>query len=85
MRTEQEMLDLILGVAKADERIHAVLLVGSRANPNMPRDKYQDYGITYFVKDAAPFYNRYNSIDWIEKHFGKPSMTRLPEMMFGIL
>ena len=33
MRNEQEMMDLILDVAKADERVRAVLLVGLRANP----------------------------------------------------
>jgi len=33
LRTEQEVMDLLLDVAKADERIRAVLLVGSRANP----------------------------------------------------
>jgi len=57
MRSEQEMMDLIIGVAKADDRIRAVLMVGSRANPTVPRDKYQDYDITYFVKDIKPFYN----------------------------
>lgn len=42
MRTEQEMMDLILGVAKTDERIQAVLLVGSRANPTVPKDSYRE-------------------------------------------
>jgi aminoglycoside 6-adenylyltransferase len=51
MRTEQEMLDLILRVAKEDERIRAVLLAGSRANPGVPKDNYQDYDIAYFVTD----------------------------------
>lgn len=78
MRTEQEMMDLILGVARADERIRAVLLVGSRANPNAPKDIYQDYDITYFVKDVAPFYN---NAGWVEEHFGKPLMMQMPECM----
>jgi len=30
MRTEQEMMDLILGVANSDERIRGVMLAGSR-------------------------------------------------------
>ena len=51
MRTEQEVMDLVLDVAKADERIRAVLLVGSRANPEVLKDIYQDYDITYFVED----------------------------------
>ena len=43
MRTEQEMIDLILSVAKADERIRAVSMEGSRANPAVPKDQYQAY------------------------------------------
>ena len=34
MRSEKEMYDLILGYANADENIRAVILNGSRANPN---------------------------------------------------
>jgi len=72
------MMDLIIGVAKADDRIRAVLMVGSRANPTAPRDKYQDYDITYFVKDIKPFYN---NVEWIEKNFGKPAILQMPENM----
>jgi len=78
MRSEQEMMDLIINVAREDDRIRAVLLVGSRANPSAPKDKYQDYDITYFVKDVKPFYN---NIEWIEKHFGKPAILQMPETM----
>ena len=49
MRSEQEMFDLILNTAKEDERIRAVMMNGSRANPNAPRDCFQDYDIVYFV------------------------------------
>lgn len=38
MRTEQEMLDLILNTAKEDERIRAVIMNGSRANKNVSKD-----------------------------------------------
>lgn len=78
MRTEQEVMDLILDVAKADERIRAVLLVGSRANPAVPKDIYQDYDITYFVENITPFYN---NPDWVEEHFGKPLVMQMPEAM----
>src|SRR5690606_3124400 len=78
MRSEQEIMDLIISVAKKDERIRAVLMLGSRANPSVPRDKYQDYDITYFVKDVKPFYN---NIEWINEHFGKPVMMQMPENM----
>lgn len=33
MRSEKEMMDLILGVAQKDERIRAVYMNGSRTNP----------------------------------------------------
>jgi aminoglycoside 6-adenylyltransferase len=78
MRDEKEMMDLIIGVAQADERIRAVVMVGSRANPNAPKDKYQDYDITYYVKDVSPFYN---NLEWIQEHFGKPAIMQWPETM----
>ncbi|MCD6289911.1 MAG: aminoglycoside 6-adenylyltransferase [Anaerolineae bacterium] len=34
MRSEQEMYQLILETARNDERIRAVILSGSRADPN---------------------------------------------------
>ena len=55
MRSEQQMLDLILDTARADERIRAVILNGSRANPNAPRDPFQDFDIVYLVTDTQPF------------------------------
>ena len=36
MRSEQEMLDLILSIARRDDRIRVVIMNGSRANPNAP-------------------------------------------------
>ena len=38
MRSEKEMMDLILETAKNDERIRAVYMNGSRTNPNAPKD-----------------------------------------------
>ena len=78
MRTEQEIMDLIIGVAKADERIRAVLLVGSRANPSATKDFYQDYDITYFVAEITPFFN---NPAWVEERFGKPLIMQMPEVM----
>ena len=53
LRTEQEMIGLILSVAKTDERIRAVSMEGSRANSAVPKDQYQDYDITYYVTDMS--------------------------------
>jgi aminoglycoside 6-adenylyltransferase len=72
------MTDLILSVAKADERIRAVLLVGSRANLAIPKDSFQDYDVTYFVADITPFYN---NPAWVETLFGRPLIMQMPESM----
>ena len=73
MRSEQEMLELILGIAKDDERIRAVILNGSRANPNTPRDPFQDFDIVYLVSEVAPFKH---NLEWIQR-FGE-MMIHIP-------
>lgn len=50
MRTETEMLDLILQTAKVLQ-VDAVAMSGSRTNPNAPRDEFQDYDVVYIVED----------------------------------
>lgn len=55
MRTEQEMMDLILETARRDSRVLAAYLKDSRANKNVPKDVYQDFDIMYVVKEVAPF------------------------------
>jgi len=77
MRREQEMLDLILGTAKEDERIRAVIMNGSRANPNAPRDPFQDFDVVYLVSDVTPFEH---NLDWI-KRFGEIMIPQMPEDM----
>mgnify|MGYP000256913645 CR=1 FL=1 len=53
MRSEKEMYDLILGYANADENIRAVILNGSRANPNRKPDPFNDFDIVYLVSDIC--------------------------------
>lgn len=55
MRSEKEMMDLILGVAQKDERIRAVYMNGSRTNKNVKKDIFQDYDIVYVVRQTKPF------------------------------
>jgi aminoglycoside 6-adenylyltransferase len=71
------MLDLIMNTAEKDERIRAVIMNGSRANPNAPRDLFQDFDVVYVVTDVAPF--RYND-EWI-KRFGEIMIMQMPEDM----
>lgn len=55
MRTESEMMERILSVAKQDDRVRAVYMNGSRTNPNAPKDLLQDYDIVYVVEETASF------------------------------
>lgn len=77
MRSEQHMLDLILTTAIADERIRAVILNGSRANPNAPRDCFQDYDVVYLVTEVTPFVG---DAHWIDR-FGERMVMQEPELM----
>ena len=77
MRTEQEMYDLILGFAKADDRVRAVFLNGSRANPNAPKDNYQDFDIVYVVDRFEEFKADWS---WLDV-FGKRLIMQTPEIM----
>ncbi len=77
MRNEQEMMNLLVGYAKDDNRIRLVTLEGSRTNKNVPRDSFQDYDISYFVTDMDSF--KVN--DWWLDAFGKRLMMQKPEDM----
>ncbi|WP_028596549.1 aminoglycoside 6-adenylyltransferase [Paenibacillus assamensis] len=75
MRSEQEMFDLILGVANKDERIRAVYMNGSRTNPNAPKDIFQDYDIVYVVTETESFLR---DEKWIDV-FGERLMMQEPD------
>ncbi|MFD2045497.1 aminoglycoside 6-adenylyltransferase [Ornithinibacillus salinisoli] len=77
MRSEKEMMDLILNVSKDDDRIRAVGMNGSRTNANAPIDPFQDYDIVYIVTDMPSFINDPN---WIDV-FGERIIMQTPEDM----
>jgi aminoglycoside 6-adenylyltransferase len=77
MRDEKEMFDLILNVAQNHPKVTAVLLNGSRANPMVVKDKYQDYDIVYVVDEIEEFIN---DIHWLDV-FGRRVMLQTPETM----
>lgn len=77
MRSEEEILSLILNLAKADERIRAVFLNGSRSDPSAKRDIFQDYDITYIVTSVEPFVS---DQAWIDT-FGKRLILQMPQAM----
>lgn len=75
MRSEKEMIDLIIDIAKTNERIRAVYMNGSRTNPNVPKDKYQDYDIVYVVTEME--WHLKNN-DWISI-FGELAIVQEPD------
>ena len=77
MRSAEAMLDLILRVAAADERVRAVILNGSRANPDAPRDIFQDFDIVYLVRDVTPFRD---GGQWVRR-FGELMIMQTPDDM----
>ena len=74
-RSEEQMMSMIIGYAQQDDRIRAVLMNGSRVNPNAPRDIFQDYDIIYVVHSTNLFRN---NIHWVDV-FGERVMMQMPE------
>lgn len=77
MRTEQEMMKLILDYALQDNRVRAVGMNGSRVNGNAPRDIFQDYDIVYFVTEKESFLSDPGWVNW----FGEILIMQTPEGM----
>ncbi|SCW83888.1 aminoglycoside 6-adenylyltransferase [Paenibacillus tianmuensis] len=77
MRSEQEMMKLILDIARNDERIRAVGMNGSRTNPNAPKDSFQDYDIVYIVYDLPSFIE---DTQWIDRFSSRIIMQKPEEM-----
>ena len=66
MRTDQEILELILETAKKLQ-IDAVALSGSRTDTKAPKDEFQDYDVVYVVDDLDTLTN---DLSWLDQ-FGK--------------
>lgn len=64
MRSEKEMLDLILSKAQESKNIRAVVMNGSRVNPNVTPDPFMDYDIVYLVDDLRPYKDGFNPTDF---------------------
>ena len=77
MRSEEEILELILSTAREDERVRVVVMNGSRANPNARRDIFQDFDIVYFVTEMAPYIK---NLEWVAR-FGETIVMQMPEDM----
>ena len=63
MRTDHEILDLILQIAKKLQ-VDAEALSGSRTDTKAPKDEFQDYDVVYIVDDLD---NLTNDLSWLDK------------------
>ena len=66
MRTDQEILGLILETAKKLQ-VDAVAVSGSRTDTKAPKDEFQDYDVVYVVDDLDTLTN---DLSWLDQ-FGK--------------
>ena len=66
MRTETEMLDVILKTAETLQ-VAAVAMSGSRTNSQAPQDEFQDYDVVYIVDN---FDSLTSDLSWLNQ-FGK--------------
>ena len=66
MRTETEMLDVILKTAETLQ-VAAVAMSGSRTDTKASKDEFQDYDVVYVVDD---FDNLTSDLSWFD-YFGK--------------
>ena len=66
MRTESEMLNLILQIAK-NLQVEAVAMSGSRTDTKAPKDEFQDYDVVYVVDDLDTLTS---DLTWLDS-FGK--------------
>jgi aminoglycoside 6-adenylyltransferase len=57
MRTDKQVQDQLLTFAQEHECIRAVVMNGSRVNPNAPQDFFCDFDIVYYCTDPMPFLN----------------------------
>ncbi|RPF50382.1 aminoglycoside 6-adenylyltransferase [Aquisalibacillus elongatus] len=75
MKNEQEMMSLIKSFASDDERIRAVYMNGSRTNPNVPKDMFQDYDIVFVATEVQSFIKDQSWINF----FGDLIMMQEPD------
>ena len=63
MRTETEMLDVILQTAETLQ-VEAVAMSGSRTDTKAPKDEFQDYDVVYIVDDLD---NLTSDLAWLDQ------------------
>ncbi|MGC3809551.1 aminoglycoside 6-adenylyltransferase, partial [Enterococcus faecalis] len=79
MRSEKEMMDLVLSLAEQDERIRIVTLEGSGANINIPKKNDLEFmeevliddNLVFDIDNLKGFLNDTSSVGFIAKENNK--------------
>ena len=77
MRTPKQIFELIKKVASEDENILAVYYGGSRANPTITPDIYQDFDVVFVVKKIKPYIKDHSFIE----RFGEVLLLQEPDLL----
>src|SRR5690606_22881402 len=75
MRSEKEVMNLIIDFAKSNNKIKAVIMNGSRVNDKIKKDKLQDYDIVYVSDNVEAFIENRS---WI-RYFGDVCIMQTPD------
>ena len=75
MRNSTEIYSLLEKITWQDNRILALYMNGSRVNPNVMQDDFQDYDVVFVVTETFSFIN---DKQWID-NFGNPLYFQLPD------
>ena len=84
MRTDQEMLDLILQIAKKIQ-VDAVALSGSRTNQKIQTDEFQDYDVVYIVDDLDYLSSDFSWLDQFGERIIEQEVTLGHRRLFLML
>ena len=84
MRTDQEMLELILETAKKLQ-VDAVALSGSRTNQKIQTDEFQDYDVVYIVDDLDYLSSDFSWLDQFGERIIEQEVTLGHRRLFLML
>lgn len=75
MRSERQILEMILSVVKSSDNIRAAYMNGSRANPNVEKDELRDYDIVFSVNNVRQMTSER---EWLNQ-FGDIAIMQEPD------
>lgn len=84
MRTDQEMIGLILQIAKKLQ-VDAVALSGSRTNQKIQTDEFQDYDVVYIVDDLDYLTSDFSWLDQFGERIIEQEVTLGHRRLFLML